>query len=112
MTLDEFNEYLDQEFSIFKGDKRYDFVEDIKDALSESLSKCTAERIFNTLPNYFFWDIKRPNRPDNLDYKNQYNPARKVPFDSFFDMRQQEEFFDRRQIKMNLIDSVSTHRKY
>lgn len=58
MTLDEFNEYLDQEFSIFKGDRRYDYVEDIKDALQESLKKSTAEKIFNTLPDYYFWDIK------------------------------------------------------
>ena len=59
-TLDEFNQELDRELSIFKDGEKYDFVKDIKDAYKDSLSKSQAERILETIPDHTFWDIKTP----------------------------------------------------
>ena len=38
--------------------------------------------------------------------KNPYNPSRKYPFDSFFELRDYEEYMDRRKLKKNLKDSI------
>ena len=59
-SVDEFNELLDKEFSVFKQGEKYDYVKDMKDAYRESLSKTTAQKIFETIPDHVFWDIKKP----------------------------------------------------
>ena len=43
---------------------------------------------------------------------NPYNPFRKYPFASFFEHREYEEYMDRRKLKKNLKDSISTYRRY
>ena len=43
---------------------------------------------------------------------NPYNPFRKYPYSSFFDLREYEEYMDRRTKKNNLKDAVSIHRRY
>jgi predicted metalloprotease with PDZ domain len=60
MTVDQFNEVLDKEFSVFKGGKKYDFVSDLRDAYAPGLEKSANEKILETIPDYVFWDIKTP----------------------------------------------------
>jgi hypothetical protein len=43
---------------------------------------------------------------------NPYNPFRKYPYSSFFDIREFEEYNDRRRKKENLVDACSIHRRY
>ena len=111
-TLDEFNDVLDQELSVFKANESYDYVRDMKDAYSESLSKSAAHRIFETLPDHVFWDIKKPQVPEEQKHMNPYNPFRKYPYSTFFEMRDFEEFMDRRHKKPNLRDNISLYRRY
>lgn len=63
-TADEFNQILDQELSVFKDGEKYDYVKDLKDAFKEGLSKPAAEKIFDTIPEHVFWDIKVPQVKD------------------------------------------------
>ena len=63
-SLDEFNKVLDRELSVFKTGERYDYVKDMKDAYNQGLAKTTAQKIFETIPDHAFWDIKKPQ---NLD---------------------------------------------
>jgi len=72
----------------------------------------TQQKIFSTIPDHYFWDIKTPLEKPTERIFNSYNPFRRSPYESFFDMREQEEFFERREHKQNLRDNISTHRKY
>lgn len=111
-TQDEFNEILDKEFSVFKKGEKYDYVRDLTDAFSKGLSKSTAEKIFDTIPEHVFWDIKVPQLRDPQRFMNPYNSFRKYPVASFFDHREYEEFHDRRIRKNNMTDGVSLYRRY
>ena len=91
-SVDEFNEILDKEFSVFKNGEKYDYVKDLKSAYQEYSAKSTGERILETIPEHAFWDIKTPQVPDSIKFKNPYNPFRKYPWSSFFDMRDYEEY--------------------
>lgn len=59
-TLDEFEDFLDKEFSVFKNGEKYNFVKDLKEAFSEGLATTQADKILNTIPEHVFWDIKKP----------------------------------------------------
>ena len=76
------------------------------------MEKSTAQKIFETIPSHAFWDIKKPIGTETAKPMNPYNPARQYPFSSFFDMREYEEYMDRRTLKNNLRDAVSTYRRY
>ncbi len=111
-SIDEFNEILDKEFSVFKNGEKYDFVADLKDAFSGSLERPAADRILDTIPDYVFWDIKTPQLPDMQRVMNPYNAFRQYHTSSFFDAREYEEYMERRTHKNNLNDGVSTRRRY
>ena len=110
--VEEFEQVLDKEFSVFKNGEKYDFVRDLKDAFSTGLERTAAEKILDTIPEHAFWDIKTPARPDPQRFMNPYNSFRKYHVSSFFDSREYEEYMDRRIIKNNLRDGVSTYRRY
>lgn len=111
-NADEFADLLDQELGVFKNGEKYDFVRDLKDAYSQSLQRTTNEKILDTIPEHVFWDIKTPINQDAQKFMNPYNSFRKYPTASFFDAREYEEYMDRRTLKHNLKDGVSTYRRY
>ena len=111
-SLDEFNEVLDKEFSVFKTGEKYDFVKDIKEAFSKDLERPAAEKILDTIPDHAFWDIKTPNTQDPQRFMNPYNSFRKYHVSTFFDSREYEHYMQRRTHKKNLDDGVSTRRRY
>jgi len=65
-----------------------------------------------TIPDHVFWDIKKPLIKEDTKLTNPYNPFRKYPFSSFFELRDYEEYMDRRKKKDNLADGVSLHKRY
>ena len=111
-SLDEFNEILDKEFSVFKNGDNYSYVKDIRDAFSGSLERSASERILDTIPDHVFWDIKKPQLKEEQRFMNPYNSFRKYHVSSFFDSREYEEYMDRRTRKNNIRDGVSTYRRY
>jgi hypothetical protein len=111
-SQDDFNEVLDKEFSVFKNGEKYDYVKDLRNAFDQGLSKSTAQKIFETLPDHVFWDIKTPQVPDEQRFMNPYNTFRKYPNSNFFDIRETEAFMDRRLKKENHNDGISLYRRY
>jgi hypothetical protein len=63
-TVDQFSDVLDKEFSVFKNGAKYDFVTDLRDAFATGLERSSAEKIFDTIPDHVFWDIKLPQIED------------------------------------------------
>jgi hypothetical protein len=111
-SQDEFNEILDKEFSVFKIGEKYDYVKDLRSAFEKDLQKTNAQKIFETIPEHVFWDIKTPLIRDQQRFMNPYNTFRKYPTSNFFDHRETEAFMDRRVKKDNLNDGVSLYRRY
>ena len=54
-----FENILNKELSVFQ-DTKYDYVRDLKDAYRNSLKTTRDEKIFATIPDHVFWDIKTP----------------------------------------------------
>lgn len=111
-SADEFDKILDNELSVFKEEGRYSYIKDLREAYSRSLSKPQAHKILETIPDHAFWDIKTPVAEAPIKHMNPYNPFRAYPYSSFFDLRQYEEYMDRRILKQNLVDGLSTYRRY
>lgn len=65
VSVDDFDKVLDKELGTFLNNK-YDYVRDLKDAYKNSLGQTSEQRIFATIPDHVFWDIKTPRRPAPL----------------------------------------------
>jgi len=112
-SIEEFHKVLDKEFAVFKEGEKYDYVKDLKEAYKSSLKQTKEDRIFDTIPDHVFWDIKKPqNSKKTILPKNRYNPFRGKEFDSFFQMRDFEEYMDRQAKKENKNDAVSLFRRF
>ena len=112
LPLDQWNEYLDRELSVFKNGEQYDYVKDLQDAYQDHLKKPLAFKILDSIPEHFFWDIKKPLNAETEMALNRYNPARKMANDDFFDFRSQDEWMKERAEKKLLKPSVSLFRNY
>lgn len=110
-NIDEWNEIIAKDLGIFEEDK-YQFNKDMKSAYHRSLRSNTEDKIFETIPDHYFWDIKTPQMKQMIIRKNRYNPFRGREFDNFFDMRASEEYMTRVSNKKNINDSVSIYRRY
>jgi hypothetical protein len=82
--IDDFAAILDKELGVFQKGEQYDYVKDLKDAYRNSLSQTTEQKIFATLPDHVFWDIKKPQQQAQMMRKNRYNPFRGKEFENFF----------------------------
>jgi len=111
--IEDFHAELDKELGVFKKDEKYSYVKDLKDAHAVTLKTSTEEKIFETIPDHVFWDIKKPqNRKEQIQKKNRYNPFRGLEYANFFEMRDQEEYQMNQEKKTNKNDSVSMFRRY
>ena len=76
----------------------------------EGLSTPLAVKIFKKLPVHIFYDIKKPQAQEQSEhYMNPYNPARKYPYQSFFDMRNHEEWLKTKEENRNINNNVSRY---
>lgn len=109
---EDFQEVLDKELGVFKKGEKYNYVKDLKDAYNRSLKTSTEDKIFSTIPDHVFWDIKKPQVKDPVLTKNRYNPFRGREYDNFFEMREAEEYLHQQEKKDNTNPSVSMYRRY
>ena len=101
----------EEELSVFKKGEKYQFSKDLADAYKNSLKTSTEQKIFDRIPDYYFWDIKKPNLPFKpFTRKNKHNPFRGREHRDFFEMRATEQYFDSQELMDNLNPSVSTYR--
>lgn len=112
LPMEQWNEMLDRELSIFKNGEKYDYVKDLQDAYKAGLKKPLAEKIMDTIPAHYFWDIKKPIEGEEEVYMNKYNPARKIANSSFFEFRDQSSWMKERSEKRLLTPSVSREKNY
>lgn len=111
--VEEFRSVLDKELGVFQKEDKYDFVKDLKEAYSESLSTPMEKQIFKTIPAHAFWDIKKPqHQAGSYKRENRYNPFRGREYNDFFDMRDSEEYLSESAHHRNLNNSVSSHAQY
>ena len=113
INLEEWDKILAQEFNTFKEGESYDYVTDLRRTYDASLAESTASKIFRRIPDHVFWDIKKPqvNTGEKMNL-NPYNTARKYPFETFFEMRQHEEWLKSKEEQRNLNNNISKHTRY
>lgn len=114
-TQEELERSLEQELNVFQKDKKYDFTEDLRDAYSRSLQVPVEKRILDKIPDHVFWDIKTPQTrefDDPIIRKGRYNPIRGREADSYFMMRDNEEYFHSQHQKNYLNDACTHFRRY
>ena len=112
LPIEEWNDYIDKELSVFKAGEKYDYVKDLRSAFAEGLSSTTADKILETIPAHVFWDIKKPMQSEENYYMNPYNPARKYPGESFFDIRKTESWMLDRATNAKLTPTISSFKMY
>jgi len=106
-NLEEWDKILAHEFNTFKTGEKYDYVTDLRRTFDEGVATSTASRIFKKMPAHVFWDIKKPLTGGEDWFVNPYNPARKYPYQSFFDMRRHEDWLEAKEQMRNLNTSIS-----
>lgn len=74
---EDFNDNLADQVSIFKNDEKYDYVRDLREGFDSQLKKSTSSKILETIPDWVFWDIKKPIGVEEQFIQNPYNPFRK-----------------------------------
>lgn len=111
-VADEWDQILIREFSAIKGNKKYSAVEDMSNAFAHGSKTSTFMKMLRTVPEHAFWDIKKPLVPEVDYHMNPYNPARQVPFSSFFDARKYDQYLSDREHSSNVTTDLTRHRRY
>ena len=99
MDFEAFENALISEIHIFQDGQEYNFVEDLRSGFDEGLREPMAKKIFDTLPDHVFYDIKKPLIANDDSFWNKYNPARAHPNSSFFEMRSNADYHMRQTKK-------------
>ena len=110
--VEEWDKILAREFNTFQEGEKYDYVTDLRRTFDESVSTTTAAKIFKKIPKHVFYDIKTPQTGKNKEYYlNPYNTARKYPYETFFDMRNHENWLHSREAQRNIDANVSKYNR-
>lgn len=114
MPLDVWNQILGEELGVFKYDEEYDFATDLRRNFDASLAESKQQKIFKTIPDHVFWDIKKPLKSflNTVLKTNEINPTRVHYARDFFDLRANEEWRRNRENKRDLNQSLSMFRQY
>jgi quinol monooxygenase YgiN/DNA-binding transcriptional MerR regulator len=110
--VDDWNDMLDRELSVFKNGEKYNFVKDLQDAYADGLKTPLSQKILSTVPAHAFWDIKKPIGMSEHLPMNEYNPARAPHGANFFDIRSNYAYFKEREEKLSLKPSVTDQVNY
>jgi len=112
IDVEEWKDIIAKELGVFGQGERYSFNKDLKSAYHRSLRSSTESKIFESIPDHYFWDIKTPQQANPVIRKNRYNPFRGREYENFFEMRASEQYMDQNSKKENLNPSVSMYRRY
>lgn len=110
---DQMAKLLDKELGVFKKGEPYNYSKDLKEAFRRSLRTSTEQKIFETIPDHTFWDIKKPLQQGVKAEFNRYNPFRGKEHKDYFEMVEFEEYIEEQHMHKNLNNGASTyHRRY
>jgi len=112
IPVEQWEKYIQEELSVFKEGEKYDFVKDMQNAFERGLSTPLADKILETIPEYVFWDIKRPINKEEEVMMNRYNPGRRVHVGNFFDARSWEEYKKEKNECRKIAPTVSNYKNY
>jgi len=112
IEVDMLREKMEAEFASFLKGEKYDYVTDMRKAFAYDLAKPMSYKIFKTLPDYVFWDIKKPRQEELETYDNPYNSGRAHPHVNFFETRKLEDWHNIRKDKRFLDAGVSRYGNY
>lgn len=59
-SIEDWNAILDRELGKFAPNEEYDYVKDLRKSYATGLATTEAQKIFKTIPDHVFWDIKKP----------------------------------------------------
>ncbi len=111
VDMEQWDQILARELDTFKPGEKYDYATDLRRTFDESLSEPLESKILKRMPAHVFWDIKTPRNSKQDLYLNPYNTARKYPFETFFDMRNHEDWLKSRVEQRNINTSISRHNR-
>ena len=107
---EEWDQILAREFNTFAEGEKYDYSTDLRRTFDDAVATPLSAKILKKMPNHIFWDIKKPLVSAEKEmFMNPYNPARKYPFQSFFDMRRHEDWIESKEQMRNLKTDISQH---
>ena len=109
LNVEEWDQILSRELDTFKAGEKYDYTTDLRRTFDESLSESLESKILKRMPAHVFYDIKAPKDKKETYYMNPFNPARKYPYETFFDMRNHEDWLKSRSEQRNLRNNVSRY---
>lgn len=96
--------------NVFQEGEEYSVREDLQSAF-KSTQKSLEDQLFDQLPDYYFWDIKKPLTKKQHIEINEFNPMKPIQKRTFFDFRENDEFFRRKERKENINDHRSLKQK-
>jgi len=85
---------------------------DLKEAYKHTLKKSLEDKIFDSIPDHYFWDIKRPQVAPTVRIHNRYNSFRGQEFNNFFEMRNYEDWVDENKLRRNENLTISYYKRY
>lgn len=112
IEMDALREKMEAEFSSFIKGEKYDYVTDMRKAYAHELATPMAHKIYKTLPDHVFWDIKKPLVAEEVTYENPYNPGRAHYNVNFFEARKLEQWHRSRKDRKYLEAGVSHYGNY
>lgn len=112
MPVEKWQAYIEQELSIFDEGEDYNYVKDMKDAFHESLRTSLEDRILKTIPDFAFWDIKKPIDAEAKIQMNKYNPGRRVQNENFFDARAWDAYVKEKEEQRKVAPTVTHYNNY
>jgi hypothetical protein len=93
---DEMDELFRRELHILESQtEEYNTVKALHTMFQHGIEKPMAEKIFDTIPDHVFHDIKQPLIKQKELTKNPYNPFRKLPHEDFFDQVNHNDWHSR-----------------
>ena len=99
--------------NVFEEGEEYSTVKDLERAFQKSVNTPLAETLISEMPDHVFQDIKVPiNSPREKVEVNDYNQVKAVQNRSFFDWRENAEFFFRRNLNPNTDQHREIKRPY
>lgn len=107
IPTEKWQRFIEDELAVFDEGERYNYVKDMKDAFSEGLKTSLEDKILKTIPDFVFWDIKKPTEEPGKVFMNRYNPGRRVENENFFDARQWDAYKKEKEEQKKLAPSVS-----
>ena len=112
IPTEKWQRFIEEELAVYDEGERYSYVKDMKDAFSEGLKTSLEDKILKTIPDWVFWDIKKPTEEPGQVFMNRFNPGRRVENENFFDARSWDAYLKEKHNQRKVAPTVSHYSNY